>query len=301
MSSQPNLNMSAPPQQQQQNNNNMSTNNNSNNNNNNNNNGQLLYQQNPPSTQQQMYQQQFLQQQQQQYLQQQQQHQQQQYMQMYQQGNQPQPNLMQQQFLQQQLQQQYQQQQQQPTSAAAAAAVAAAAAAAAAAVAAGAGPAGEDESEKKGSVKRRPKLKCATCETVLKDDIMVHDELHLPLCEQCGKAIAEEQLTVNSSGIHEKCTLCRLTGDLLVCSRCPRGICNVCVKRNLGDHEVKRIEDDPNWACYVCDPTPIRSIQQKVDEYINRSKTPGSNKKKKKTEKTWNGCPMRNLQQGVHY
>ena len=78
---------------------------------------------------------------------------------------------------------------------------------------------------------RKSKVSCATCGNPLKDGIIIHEELKIALCPQCGKAIHDEPLTVNTAGIHEKCTLCRLGGDLSLCSRCTRGMCSVCIKR----------------------------------------------------------------------
>jgi hypothetical protein len=121
----------------------------------------------------------------------------------------------------------------------------------------------------------RPRVRivlCTVCHHALWSPAQVHTHpaLGSALCAACHNpfqswmADGELQLSLEEDeGHHDRCTWCLHNGEsltLLLCSACPRTICEECIHANLGDAALQDALADDSWLCYVCNPAPLASM-----------------------------------------
>ncbi|KAG7158746.1 Transcriptional regulator ATRX-like 2, partial [Homarus americanus] len=61
-------------------------------------------------------------------------------------------------------------------------------------------------------------------------------------------------------------------------------ICKRCVKRTMGRSELKKVESTENWACYVCDPSPmteLRALHRTILSNLTKSEEDDANMSRK--------------------
>ncbi|KAK4305277.1 hypothetical protein Pmani_022836 [Petrolisthes manimaculis] len=110
-------------------------------------------------------------------------------------------------------------------------------------------------------------MKCTSCfEQVnhhIRSLVHTHPVLGVFICKKCRKYYGRGKFCKDDEGYDEYCRICAEGGDLLCCEQegCFNGFCKRCVKRTLGRSELKTAENKKNWACYVCDPTPMMELR----------------------------------------
>merc|ERR1711892_1137245 len=55
---------------------------------------------------------------------------------------------------------------------------------------------------------------------------------------------------------------CGEGGNLLGCDDCIESFCRQCIQRNFGRGGISAAEETDNWKCYLCNPRPIRKLQE---------------------------------------
>ncbi|KNC75998.1 hypothetical protein SARC_11491, partial [Sphaeroforma arctica JP610] len=71
----------------------------------------------------------------------------------------------------------------------------------------------------------------------------VDPNVRLACCKTCYKAVKNMQFTVDDEGMENECQVCGDCGDIFLCSKCPRGVCQLCIARNM-DHETQALVQD---------------------------------------------------------
>ncbi|XP_045601875.2 transcriptional regulator ATRX [Procambarus clarkii] len=110
-------------------------------------------------------------------------------------------------------------------------------------------------------------IRCTSCnEQVnhqLRSLVHTHPVLKVFICKRCRKYYGKGKYCKDEEGYDEYCRLCAEGGDLLCCEQenCFNGFCKRCVKRTMGRSELKNAETTENWACYVCDPSPMMELR----------------------------------------
>ncbi|XP_071550743.1 uncharacterized protein [Panulirus ornatus] len=110
-------------------------------------------------------------------------------------------------------------------------------------------------------------MRCTSCTEQVNHQIrglvFTHPVLGVFLCKRCRKYYGKGTFCKDEEGYDEYCRLCAEGGDLLCCEQenCFNGFCKRCVKRTLGRSELKKVESTENWACYVCDPSPMTELR----------------------------------------
>ncbi|GAA57019.1 transcriptional regulator ATRX [Clonorchis sinensis] len=121
-------------------------------------------------------------------------------------------------------------------------------------------------------------VRCTACATVLQIAFMplkVHPVLRVITCKRCAKFYARQSFKQDGAGNDENCRWCGDGGDLICCDTCSNAFCKRCIKRNLGRSALSDLEalgDDDVWKCVVCDPSPIRRLQNQCSEVMKEVK-----------------------------
>ncbi len=73
------------------------------------------------------------------------------------------------------------------------------------------------------------------------------------------------------------CSLCGDGGEIVLCDHCDKSFCYTCITRISGKEQLRYLLDKENaeFCCYMCDPTPIKDMQEMCDEltgYFKKSK-----------------------------
>lgn len=122
-------------------------------------------------------------------------------------------------------------------------------------------------------------IRCTSCnEQVnhqLRSLVHTHPVLKVFICKRCRKYYGRGKFCKDEEGYDEYCRLCAEGGDLLCCERedCFNGFCKRCVKRTMGRSELKNAESTDNWACYVCDPSPMMELRALHRTILSNLKT----------------------------
>ncbi|OON13512.1 putative septum site-determining protein MinC, partial [Opisthorchis viverrini] len=121
-------------------------------------------------------------------------------------------------------------------------------------------------------------VRCTACATILQIAFMplkVHPVLRVVTCKRCAKFYARQSFKQDGEGHDENCRWCGDGGDLICCDTCSNAFCKRCIKRNLGRSALSELEalgDDDVWKCVVCDPSPIRRLQNQCSEVMKEVK-----------------------------
>ncbi|VDQ06973.1 unnamed protein product [Trichobilharzia regenti] len=94
-----------------------------------------------------------------------------------------------------------------------------------------------------------------------------------PLLKRCTKYCEKQDFAKDESGKDENCKWCSDGGDLVCCDNCSHAICKKCIRQNLGRTYLRNIEslgESDTWNCFVCDPTPIKALQDNCSEIVNK-------------------------------
>lgn len=81
-----------------------------------------------------------------------------------------------------------------------------------------------------------------------------HNSLKTPLCGECFYRVKNSAF----NSLNQFCCWCGNGDDsrtLFICDGCSSSFCTVCVIRNFGKVECKRVKDCEPWICYICIPT----------------------------------------------
>ncbi|CAH8563506.1 unnamed protein product [Schistosoma intercalatum] len=138
-------------------------------------------------------------------------------------------------------------------------------------------------------------VKCTACYCKIQPFSMpfsVHPLLKVILCKRCTRYCKTQNFAKDDAGKDDNCKWCSDGGDLVCCDTCSFAICKKCIKQNLGRTYLRNIEsldESDTWNCFVCDPTPIKTLQDncskivaKVEEYENIRK-----RRSTKAQETW--------------
>ena len=115
---------------------------------------------------------------------------------------------------------------------------------------------------------------CTACAAVTPSlQLEPHPVLDAVLCQSCSDYYVSDTLPENwvkLRGKHRYCRwcgtndLCHSDGDGLVVecpdATCPAIFCKACIARNFSEEEYDRVQADPQWRCYQCDPSALRKL-----------------------------------------
>ena len=90
--------------------------------------------------------------------------------------------------------------------------------------------------------------------------VLRHPALGTAQCRACRQFYGDGDWPRTEDG-DQYCRMCAQGGDILLCDKCPNAFCKKCLQRNLGSRALREITKSEEWACLVCDPTPIRGLQ----------------------------------------
>ncbi|KAL7293938.1 hypothetical protein TKK_0012668 [Trichogramma kaykai] len=102
-----------------------------------------------------------------------------------------------------------------------------------------------------------------------------HPVLRTLLCFKCWQFYGDGNFEQGEDKTDMFCRWCANGGNLYCCSACSNTFCSKCIKRNFEPNVIKRIEEDENWKCFVCDPCdifPLRSLCRALLEHIKKTK-----------------------------
>lgn len=118
-------------------------------------------------------------------------------------------------------------------------------------------------------------VKCTVCATKLHlggCTLKVHPTLKVIVCKRCKNFYTQQTFLKDVAGKDENCRWCGDGGDLICCDTCSNAFCKRCIKRNLGRsvlHSFESLDDSEQWHCFVCDPTPIESLQSQCSQIMS--------------------------------
>ena len=94
---------------------------------------------------------------------------------------------------------------------------------------------------------------CISCYTE-KDVINQHPMFDGGLCLKCSKAWMKVVFSFGTDGTPVYCVICSGGGDLFVCSNtsCLKVYCRVCISDFLGEAGFRKVDDNPDWSCFMC-------------------------------------------------
>jgi len=130
-------------------------------------------------------------------------------------------------------------------------------------------------------------VNCTICNTQvfpkIRKSLYAHPILKVVLCRTCFGYYGRGEFTKDINGTDEFCRWCADGGVLLMCDNCENAFCRKCIKSNLSRSDFKLAVKSNNWNCLICDPTPIRYLQEK---YFRASALSQNHElQKKKSEK----------------
>ncbi|CAG5116054.1 unnamed protein product, partial [Candidula unifasciata] len=92
--------------------------------------------------------------------------------------------------------------------------------------------------------------------------VQKHAQLKVVICKHCCKFLSSGEISKDQDGADEQCRWCGEGGRLLVCDDCSSAFCKSCVMRNFSRSEFNNINSQDNWLCYLCNPKPLKSLQE---------------------------------------
>jgi len=142
------------------------------------------------------------------------------------------------------------------------------------------------------------KLECSVCGKKIDPvigsarGVLRHPHLGTPQCQSCRNFYGDGDWPRSEDG-DEYCRMCSNGGDILLCDKFPNAFCNKCLARCVGGRALREITKSEEWACLLCDPTPIIQLkatymklykcQEEIKERrANDRKEANKNKSKKK-------------------
>lgn len=140
-------------------------------------------------------------------------------------------------------------------------------------------------------------LYCTLCFHDLNDHVYhihSHPILHVAICECCYEDISKvyhnesgddlssagESMNIDNKPIYEEsksktlpdlCIWCFQDKEAFICDQCDRNVCKDCIRQNLDNSTVERIENEVPWLCYSCNPEPIQHLQKSCQQAIELS------------------------------
>lgn len=101
----------------------------------------------------------------------------------------------------------------------------------------------------------------------------VHFALMQPLV---GSLVLEiynkSQYLQDVDGFEEQCRWCGEGGKLVLCDKCNKAFCKLCIVRNFGAKMHACILNKKEWKCFSCDPEPLEELvltYEKLKEIAN--------------------------------
>merc|ERR1711892_187999 len=89
-----------------------------------------------------------------------------------------------------------------------------------------------------------------------------HPVLKTLQCTTCYDFYHRGKWVKDAEGFYEHCRWCGEGGNLLGCDDCIESFCRQCIQRNFGRGGISAAEETDNWKCYLCNPRPIRKLQE---------------------------------------
>lgn len=121
-------------------------------------------------------------------------------------------------------------------------------------------------------------LKCTRCSAdysklVKKGKTLsLHPLLSVFFCGPCSDFYQGGEFSVDEDEEEKYCRWCGEGGTLFICSVCICGFCPKCIKKNLGSHILKKVKEDDNWLCYICEPKPLWHLRHVTHLAVEQSK-----------------------------
>uniref|UniRef100_A0A3Q0KQB0 ATP-dependent helicase ATRX n=1 Tax=Schistosoma mansoni TaxID=6183 RepID=A0A3Q0KQB0_SCHMA len=138
-------------------------------------------------------------------------------------------------------------------------------------------------------------VKCTACCCKIQPfsaPFSVHPLLKVILCKRCTMYCKSQNFAKDDAGKDDNCKWCSDGGDLVCCDTCSFAICKKCIKQNLGRTYLRNIEsldESDTWSCFVCDPTPIKTLQDSCSKIVAKVEEYESIRKRRSTkaQETW--------------
>ncbi|KAK4799952.1 hypothetical protein SAY86_025317 [Trapa natans] len=108
------------------------------------------------------------------------------------------------------------------------------------------------------------KYHCTACskETV---KVYAHPLLKVIVCISC-KSLMDEKMHVKDPDCLEcYCGWCGQSSDLVSCKSCKQLFCSSCIKRNLGEEILSKVQAS-GWQCCGCSPSVLQRLTLELDE-----------------------------------
>lgn len=107
---------------------------------------------------------------------------------------------------------------------------------------------------------------CTACDKVT-TEVYQHPLLKVLVCRNC-KILLEEKMHMKDSGFSEGyCGWCGRSSDLMSCTSCKNLFCALCIKRNIGEEWLFKIQSS-GWQCCCCTPRLLQHLTLDLDKAI---------------------------------
>lgn len=96
-------------------------------------------------------------------------------------------------------------------------------------------------------------------------------------------------------GCEEQCRWCGEGGELVLCDKCNKAFCKLCIVRNFGAKMHACILNKQEWKCFFCDPEPLKELvltYEKLEKTAN-SKLKSTSSDSDQTLHDYNKIPGR--------
>ncbi|XP_012261488.2 uncharacterized protein LOC105689213 [Athalia rosae] len=114
---------------------------------------------------------------------------------------------------------------------------------------------------------RYGRLHCTACDVHIgsapsqANNMFSHPVLRVLLCAACREFYGDGVFEQGEDATDMFCRWCANGGNLYCCSYCSNTFCNKCIRRNFDPMVRKKIEEEEQWKCFVCNPADLYSAR----------------------------------------
>lgn len=80
------------------------------------------------------------------------------------------------------------------------------------------------------------------------------------------------EFTLDEDGYYAQCAWCGDGDEIILCDQCKYSFCTICIKHNYGSKMLEEIQSLDYWACFACDQSRIRGLQDKYKRILSRNR-----------------------------
>ncbi|XP_065852445.1 protein CHROMATIN REMODELING 20 isoform X2 [Euphorbia lathyris] len=107
---------------------------------------------------------------------------------------------------------------------------------------------------------------CTVCENIAVE-VHSHPLLKVIICKDC-KCFIEDKLHVKDPECSEcYCGWCGRPTDLVTCKSCKTLFCATCIKRNIGEEFLSKVQAS-GWNCCCCSPTQLQKLTSELEKAL---------------------------------